>query len=146
SNDPPADGFSVGGRLGLKEPPGNLILLQQSVVRLRQVDAALLIGIDARFVFFPGFKGTEAGWPHQASLDERLRTPDVDAAPDAAGFARREANGVAGRIDALPNAVDPAIAKCFVNRLGPSNACFARSGFMIADQQCNSAGMMPLKP
>src|SRR5262249_19995695 len=142
----PADGFSVGGRLRLKETPGGLILLQQPIVRFFQVHASLLVGVDARFVLFSGLIGFEAGWLHLSLFDERLSTFDIDAAPDTAGFAWREANGVAEIVDTLPNTIYPAVAECFVNRLGPSNAWLARAFLVVADPQCISLGMMPLQP
>jgi hypothetical protein len=79
-------------------------------------------------------------------FDEHLSAFDVDAAPDAAGFAWREANLVAEIVDALPNTVDPAVAERFVNRLRPGNAQLARAYLVVADSQYISFGMMLLKP
>src|SRR5262252_5894863 len=115
ADDPPADGFAVGGRLRLKESPGDLIRLQLPIVRFYQVHPSLFVGVDARLVLFSGLIGFEAGRPHPTAFNERLSALNVDAAPDAAGLARREANGVAELVEALANAVDPAKTERFVN-------------------------------
>src|SRR5262249_31674564 len=111
-----------------------------------QVHASLLVGVDARLVLFSRLIGFEAGRLHQRSFDEYLGTFAVDAAPDTARLAWREANGVAEIVDALPNAVDPTEAEGFVNRLGPGNAWLARAYLVVANPQYLGFGMVLLQP
>src|SRR5262245_56910390 len=117
-----------------------------SSVAVRTVLPGRRVGVDARFVLFPGLMGLEAGRLHASFFDERLSTFDVDAAPDTAGLARREANRVTDGVDAFANAVDPAKAERFVNRLGPSHAWLARAFLVEADPQCIRGGVVFRKP
>src|SRR5262245_52171770 len=146
ADHPPTHGFSVVGWLRPKETPSGFIRLQEPVVRLFQVHASLLVRVDARLVLSSGFIGFQAGRLHQPSLDEYLGTFDVNAAPDAHRFGWREANRVAETVNALPNAVDPAEAEGFIDRLGPGDAWLARAYLVIADQQHIGPGMMPFQP
>src|SRR5262245_3357476 len=135
TDDPPTDCFSIGGRLALKELPRQPIPFQKPAIRLLQINTSLLIRIDARLVFFSTLVGFEARGLHQPPLDQHLGALEVDAAPDAARLARREANGVAEFINAFPDAIDPAEAKGFIDRLGPGHAGLARAYLVEADQQ-----------
>ena len=143
---PPTDGFSVRCRLRLKETPRRPVLLQQAIVRFVQVYVSLLVRVDAHFVLFSRFIGFHTCWLHPSLLDERLRAFDIKAAPDAGGFAWRKANPVTQIVDALADTIYPAVAECFVNRLGPGNARFARTLPIITDPLCASVGVMLLKP
>src|SRR5262249_1031020 len=143
---PTASHFSVGCRLCLKEIPSRFIFLEQPVVRFFQVHGSLFIGVDSQFVLLSGAIRFEPVWLHSSLVDEGLSTFDIDAAPDTAGFARRETNSVADVVDTLANTIYPAVAECLVNRFGPRNAWLPRTLPVVADPHCISFGMMLLKP
>jgi len=65
-------------------------------------------------------------------LCELSNEVDVDGAPGAGGFPRGEANGVAGFVEALSNAVDPAEAEGYFYGFGPGDAGFSGNLFVEA--------------
>jgi len=59
---------------------------------------------------------------------------DVNGTPSAGELAGGEANHVAGFVNALSNAVDPAEAQCNLNGFGPGDAGLAGTFFVEADE------------
>jgi len=80
-----------------------------------QIRRPLFVRINAGTVFLTRFKCLETSWLHQAKFDKFFGTCDVHRAPDAACPTRCEPDHVAGFINTLSDAVNPAKAECFVD-------------------------------
>ena len=83
---------------------------------------------------------------HQTFLCELLNKFDVDGAPVAGGLAGSEANGVAGFVEALANAVDPAEAQGDFHGFGPGDAGSSGSFFVEADKLFVELVVMGFEP
>ena len=91
----------------MKESPRSFVLLEQPVVRFFQLYTSLFVRVNAGSILPPGFIGFQAGRLHLSLLDQRLSAANIDAAPDAAAFARCETNCVADVVDTLADAIYP---------------------------------------
>ena len=69
---------------------------------------------------------------HQTLLYKFMNKFDVDGTPSASGPAWSEANRVAGFVEALSNAVDPAKTQRGLHGFGPGNARFPGISFVEA--------------
>src|SRR5882762_9644376 len=107
---------------------------------------SLLVGVDAGFLFAACGKSLEAGGIHQTLLCEVSNEVDIDGAPGAAGLAGGEANCVAGSVEALANAVDPAEAECYFYGFGPGDARFSGTLFMEANEKFAEFVVMGFEP
>lgn len=83
---------------------------------------------------------------HQVLLCEFSNKINVDGAPGAGGFARGEANGVAGFVEALSNAVDPAETEGYFYGFGPGDAGFSGAFFVEADELLAELIVMGFEP
>ena len=117
----------------MKELPRRFISFEFPGVRFNQLRTSLFIRINARAVFFSRRERLQPVRLHSFLFDKSFDVANVDGAPDAAGFARRESDHVTVFIDALANAVDPSEAQSFIDRLGPGDAGFAGTLFVEAD-------------
>ena len=123
-------------RLSTEEFPSGLVGAKLFRFFTIELDAlALFVSVDAGLFYAASGKNPEAGGMHQALLCELLNEFDVNGAPGAGEFARSEANHVAGFVDALWNAVDPAEAQCNLYGFGPGDAELARTFFVEADEK-----------
>src|ERR1700678_2433875 len=102
------------------------MLAESPAVLAGDLHVLLLVGVDRRLLGLPGIKCQDAGLPHFAVRDQRLGSPDVDAAPNAAGVSPREPDGVSPIVEASADAVDPAVAQGRVDGFGPGDALRAR--------------------
>ena len=71
---------------------------------------------------------------HLAGGGEARDVTDVYVAPNAAAFARREADCVADIVDAFSNPINPAEAQRFIDGPRPGDAWMARVFLVKADQ------------
>src|SRR5216683_1599405 len=94
----------------------------------------LFVRVDARLLCAACRESLEAGGMHQTHFLELLDALDVNGAPSACGPARSEANRVAGIVDALSNAVDPAETESGVYGFGPGDAGLSGTFFVEADE------------
>ncbi len=94
---------------------------------------ALFVRVDGRFFCVASGESLEAGVMHQALLCELLNKFDVNGAPGAGELARSEANHVAGFVEALSNAVDPAKAQRNLYGFGPGDAGLSGIFFVKAN-------------
>src|SRR5690242_12532924 len=83
---------------------------------------------------------------HQAALDQRLRSLDVDRAPVAALAPRRQPLLVRVVIDRLHASVDPAEAQCLLDRFEIHHAALAARRLVEADPQLGRAPVVLLEP
>src|SRR5712672_424245 len=121
--------------LGAEEIPGGLVRAKQLLLFASEMGVlSLFVRIDAGFFFAACGKGLEAGGMHQSLLGELSDEVDVDETPVAGGLAGSEANCVAGFVDALANAVNPAEAESCFYGLGPGDARFPGTLFVEADE------------
>ena len=112
--------------LGKEKFPGELVGTELLFLVASEACAfALFVGVDAGFLFVARGESFEAGRMHEAVSCELSDEVNVDGAPGAGGFARSEADGVAGFVEALTNAVDPAEAKGDFYRFGPGDTGFS---------------------
>src|SRR5450631_3383303 len=80
-------------------------------------------------------KGLEARRLHVSGLREGAYPLDIDGAPSTARLSRREANGVAGLVNALAETIDPAKTECLIHSFRPGDAGLAGSSLMEADPE-----------
>src|SRR6266567_6341929 len=83
---------------------------------------------------------------HQTLLCELLNKFDVNGTPGAGGLARSEANHVAGFVEALSHAVDPAKAQCNLYGFGPDDAGLSGTFFVEADKELLSLVVVLFEP
>src|SRR5579864_3803318 len=83
---------------------------------------------------------------HQAHRRKLGSTLHVYRTPDAARFPRRKPNLVAGLVDTLANAIDPAKAQRAIHRFWPSDAWAAGIALVEANPEFCSVGMIFLEP
>src|SRR5690242_14682135 len=83
---------------------------------------------------------------HEARGLELRDAAYVYRAPDAAGLARREANDITVRAEALPHAVDPAETQRDVHGFRPSDTLTAGRLLVKPDPQFPLAFMMLFEP
>ncbi len=117
----------------MKESPRRLVPLEKLFIRLRELLAALFVGVVARSVFSPELKGLESGRPHRPFVGQLLCAFDVDGAPGAGRLARGEADRIADIVEPPSNPIDPSKAQRFIYRLGPGDAWLAGALFVEAD-------------
>jgi hypothetical protein len=133
--------------LGAEEFPGGLVGAELLFLFAGEAGAlALFVGVDGGFFFAACGEGFEAGRIHQALLGELSDEVDVDGAPGAGGLAGSEANGVAGFVEALTNAVDPTEAEGDFYGFGPGDAGFPGGFFVEADELLAELVMMGFEP
>src|SRR6267378_5164339 len=131
-DDPPSAHPLVPRGLGTEEFPGELAGAKLLFLITSETGASsLFVRVDAGFFFAASGKGLEAGGMHQALLCKLSNEVDVNGAPIAGWLAGSEANCVAGFVDALSNAVDPAKAQRYLYRFGPGDAGF--SGILFVE-------------
>lgn len=82
---------------------------------------------------------------HFAGLGEAGHVADVDIAPDAAGFARGDASGMALPVHTALHAVDPAEAEQLVDSLRVGDSALAEGFLAESDQQLRRDGMVLLQ-
>jgi hypothetical protein len=120
---------------GWKELPRGGAPPEHPCIGLDELRRALLVRVATRAVGTARLQSLQARRSHAACGRERARPAGVDRAPDTAGAARREADGVARLVHAAANAVDPAartsasyerelrlvviVAACIVTRTAP---------------------------
>ena len=147
ADDPISCHSLVPGSLRAEEFPSGLVCAKLLLLFTSELGAlALFVRIDARLFFATGSKGLETCRMHQTRFLELLDAFDVDGAPSASGPARSEANGVAGFVDALSNAVDPAKAQRDPYGLGPGDAGLAGTFFVEAHELLAELVMMGFEP
>src|SRR5713226_3483964 len=83
---------------------------------------------------------------HQTHFLELLNPLDVNGAPGAGGPARSEANRVAGFVEALSNAVDPAKAESGVHGFRPGDAGSPGTLLIKADKEFVEFVVMGFEP
>ena len=106
----------------------------------------LFVRVDRGFFLVACGKSFETGGIHQTFLCELLNEFDVDGTPSAGGPARSEANRVAGFVEALSNAVDPAKAQCNLYGFGPGDAGLSGTFFVEADDEFLELVVMGFQP
>src|SRR6266478_2881429 len=94
----------------------------------------LLVRIDGRLFFIASGESLQASGLHQALHCEFLNKFDIDGTPGAGGLAGSEANAVAGFVEALANAVDPAETECNLYGFGPGDAGLSGAFFVEANE------------
>jgi len=146
ADDVPFHHFPIRRRLRLKELPRRLVSFEFPGVRFDQLRTSLLVGINARSVFFSQLVCFQPGRQHSFIFDKSFDVANVDTTPDAVRFARRESNHITVFIDALANAVDPSEAQSFIDRLGPGDAWLAGTLFVEADPKLFRFGMISPEP
>src|SRR4029077_1225395 len=119
---PPPGRFSIRRRLSVKEIPCSFVLSQPFLVGSIEIGAPLLVGIDARAVFFPRVKRSHSVGLHQAFIAQFLCALNVDRAPNASPSPWRKSNRVTQIINALADPVDPAKTERFIYRFWPGDA------------------------
>src|SRR2546425_610078 len=135
ADDPPSGHPLVPRSLRTEEIPSCFVCAKVFSLFSREPGVLLLfVGIDAGFFCAACCKSFEACRVHQHHFCEGLDALDVNGAPSAGGPARSEANHVAGFIDALSNAVDPAEAEGHVYGLWPRDAGLPGTFFVEADE------------
>ena len=107
---------------------------------------SLLVGVDGGFLFAAGGEGFEASGMHQFLLCEPSDEVDVDRAPSAVGVAGSETNGVAGFVEALADAVDPAETKGRFDRFWPGDAGLSGIFLVKADEEFAEFVVMGFEP
>src|SRR5262249_5219921 len=135
ADHPVGDRAPVPGRARLEVRPGRRIapeLLFARLVERRLLP--LLVSVDGRALRRCRGEGGAAGGEDTAR-GHQLHAPHVDGAPVAPLLARREADDVALRAEALAHAVDPADAERLVHRLRPGEAGLARRALVEADPE-----------
>ena len=146
-DDPPSAHPLVPRGLGTEEFPGGLAGAKLLFLITSETGASsLFVRVDAGFFFAASGEGLEAGGMHQALLCKLSSEVDVNGAPVAGWLAGSEANCVAGFVDALSNAVDPAEAECYFYRFGPGYARFSGTFFVEADELLAELVMMGFEP
>ena len=129
--------------LATEEFPGGLVRAKQLLLFASEMGVlSLFVRIDAGFFFAACGKGLEAGGMHQSLLGELSDEVDVDETPVAGGLAGSEANCVAGFVDALANAVNPAEAESCFYGLGPGDARLTGTFFVEAHELLAELVMM----
>src|SRR5437867_2463966 len=83
---------------------------------------------------------------HESLPCEFFHAFDVDRAPYAMRLSRCETDAVAHVVDPPANAVDPTIAECAVDSLGPGDARFSGILLVKSDQQFLALIVVFLKP
>ena len=125
ADDPKRANPLVPGSLRAEEFPGGLIGAKLLFLLTRELGVlSLFIRVD-RLLFVASSKGLETGRVHQSLLCQLSNEVDVDDTPVAGGLAWSKTNGVAGFVEALSKAVDPAKAQCNLYGFGPGNAGLA---------------------
>src|SRR6266481_8694843 len=92
----------------------------------------LLVGVNCGLFCVASGESLQASGVHQALHCEFLNKFDIDGTPGAGGLAGSEANAVAGFVEALANAVDPAEAECNLYGFGPGDAGLSGAFFVEA--------------
>ncbi len=131
--DDPIGGHPLVPRgLRTEELPGGFARAKLLLLFTSELGAlALFVRVDARLFCATCGKSLEAGGAHQPLLGKISNEVDVNGAPIAGWLAGSEANCVAGFVDALSNAVDPAKAQRYLYRFGPGDAGF--SGILFVE-------------
>ncbi len=109
----------------MKESACRFVSFEFAGVWFDQLGTALFITVDAGSVFSSGREGFQTRGLHSLCLDQSLRDLGVHRAPRAARLARGETDLIAVVVDALANAINPAKAERFLDRLGPRDARLA---------------------
>src|SRR6266446_3464817 len=136
ADDPPSGHPLVPRSLRTEEFPSTFVFAKSLFLLSGKPGALpLLVGVNARLLCAACRKSFEACRMHQLHFCERLDALDVDRTPSASGPARSEANHVAGFIDALSNAVDPAEAEGLVYGIWPRDAGLPGTFFGEADEE-----------
>src|SRR6185436_19876331 len=112
----------------------------------RPLERPVFIGVDGGLLLVALLVCAQPGRLHASELDQFRRPLDVDPAPDAALPPRREADGVALVVDALPHAVDPPETQRLVHRLRPRDRRLPRAPFPEPDQQFRLACVVLCEP
>ncbi len=134
-------------RLRTKEFPSRFVGTKLLLLFTCEAGAIpLFVRVDGGFFLVARGKSFETGRMHQTFLCELLNEFDVDGTPVAGGLAGSEANCVAGFVEALSNAVDPAEAQCNLYGFGPGDAGFSRSLFVEADELLAEFVVMGFEP
>src|SRR5260370_1241111 len=107
---------------------------------------ALFVGVDARLFCVAGGKSLETGGMHQPLLGELSNEVDVNCTPVAGGLAGSKTDRVAGFVDALSNAVDPAETECNLYGFGPGDAGLCRIFFVEAYELLAEFVVMGFEP
>ena len=135
ADDPVGAHALVPRGLGTEEFPGGLVGAKLFFLFASELRAlSLFVRVDGGFVFVACSEGLEASWMHQALLCELSDKANVDGAPGAGGLAGGETNCVAGFVEALANAVDPAEAEGDFHGFGPGDAGLSGISFVEADE------------
>ena len=133
--------------LGMEEVPGGLVGAKLPFLFTGEAGGLpLFVGVDAGFLFAASGEGLESGGMHQALLCELSDEVDIDRAPGASRLAGSEANGVAGFVEALANAVDPAKAQRNLYGFGPGDAGLSGIFFVEADELLTELAVMGFEP
>src|ERR1700731_858882 len=135
ADDPKSRHPLVPRGLGTEEIPGGFVRTKLFFLFASETGVlSLFIRVDAGFSFAARGEGPEAGGMHQALFCKLSNEVDVDGAPGACGLAGSETNCVAGFVEALANAVDPAEAEGYFYGFGPGDAGFPGIFFVEADE------------
>jgi len=135
ADNPPRGHPLVPGSLRTKKFPSALVCAKVLLVPTNELGALpLFVSVDSRHFWATSSKGLETCRTHQTYFLEMLDAFDVNGAPGAGRPARSKANRVAGFVDALSNAVDPAEAERHVHRIWPGDAGLSGTFFVEADQ------------
>ncbi|MDB6018191.1 MAG: hypothetical protein JWR19_2680 [Pedosphaera sp.] len=130
----------------MEEGGGRFVGFQLIGVNGGEVAGLFFIRVTAQFFGIAPGKFLQSGRLHESKLREFTDTLDIDDAPDAFGFARGKADGVADFVEAVPHAIDPAETKGFIQGLGVGDADFAGVLFIKAEAQFGCRGVMGLEP
>jgi hypothetical protein len=145
--DPPSADPLVPRGLGTEEFPGGFVRAKLFFLSTSKAGGlALFVCVNTGFFLATRGEGFEANGMHQALLCELSDEVDIDRAPGAGGLAGSEANRVAGFVEALADAIDPAEAESYFYGFGPSDARFFGTFFVKAHELLAELVMMGFEP
>src|SRR3954454_7899217 len=143
----PVDRYAaVARRLRVEELPSLLIRAEFLLVLSWQRAHLVLVRVDRGLLLAPLLERAQPGGLHSSELRQLRDARDVDRAPGARLFSRRETDAVTDVVDAPPHAVDPAEAERLIDRLRPSDGRLPRVLLVKADQELGSRGMVLRQP
>ena len=137
----------VPGSLRTEEFPSGLVCAKLLLLLTSESGAfPLFVRVGARLFCATSCESLETCRMHQTHFLELLDAFDVNGAPGAGGPARSEANGVAGFVDALSNAVDPSEAESGVYGFRPNDAGLCGTFFVEANEEFWEFVVMGFEP
>src|SRR5439155_1570367 len=134
ADDPPDSGLPVPGRLGLEKAPGSLVGAELPLERGAKFGRVpLLVRVHSSpFALLEHFKPRRV---HQSQTREFPHAFDVYGAPYAARFPRSKPNHISPAVDALANAINPAVTQRRVDRFRPRHARFTRTSLVESNPE-----------